>query len=965
MLLRRLLIAAALLGVACGDDDAPAMDAGTDATVEDAGPPETIEDLPITGQRTIEELSGPVDAVRDEHGMWHVYGAELNDVIRVQGYLQARDRMGQMDFVRRQATGTLAEFGGSLSPDLINVDRDARFEGHRRNAEAILATLSAEERALLEAYAAGVNEHVGDLREGRAELVRGVNSILRADRIRDWTPQDTLAIARLQAASLSYDGLADLSRSQSLAAWRRNFDGESDDPRIARLALAYHDLFPFRPAREVYNRDGFPNVGTDSGTRALRPPRPSLARLPGIRADVLDAGMAFFERQEARFVELFGDSFRGSNSWVVSGEHTASGNPMMANDPHLSLTSPPLFWMAHVNTKRAGGDVDAAGQMIAGTPVNILGFTDRVAWGLTTSGYDVSDVYLEIITPNAGLGTVELDGEQIAIVAEEEEIFDDTGGSTTVVFQRVPHHGLIVPDTRRACTEADLPTCGPGQEQALTVKWTGDTPSNEAGAFLELYRAANVDEARDAWRKFEVGGQTLVVADREGSIYYTSGVRIPVRQDGALTYDHEALTGTLPCYVLDGTGGMEWTDADLDERYLPHERNPERGYIATANADPVGVTENGDVLDGVDPDSTADDFYIGCDFDRGHRLARITERLEALTEAGGITVQQMSELQNDAQSPFGRFLTPAIVEELDRALAERETPGTHPDLSAAVTELASVMDRIEDARARLAAWTSFATPAAVEGSPSAPEIADSVATSIFNATMGHLMQLTFDDEYDFARDGMFDGMTNRTNGAGTTMILMLTDPTSLVGYDGETSEVVYWDDLRTETVESRGDRMLRAVAAALASLEDELDSNDVDTWRWGLLHTVRLDALVPVRTLFGPAADVLSIPVPLDPTYPNGFPRQGDRDVVDASGFGMFSLFQRDYGSGPQQRLVVEMTPEGPRAVTALPGGNSEDPDSPFHRNEMELWRRNQVRPVPFTEAEVVAAAVERFRFVP
>lgn len=965
MLLRRLLIAAALLGVACGDDDGPAMDAGMDAAAVDAGPPESIEDLPITEQRTIEELTGPVDAVRDEHGMWHVYGAELNDVIRVQGYLQARDRMGQMDFVRGQATGTLSEIAGSLSDALLAIDRDARFEGHRRNAEAILTTLSAEERALLEAYAAGVNEHVGDLRSGEAELVRGVASILRADLIRDWTPTDTLAIARLQAASLSYDGLSDLSRTQSLVAWRRNFEGDATDPRVARLALAYHDLFPFRPAREVYNRDGFPNIGTDSGTRALRPPlRPSLSRIPGIRTDVLEAGLAFFERQEARFAHLFGDTFRGSNSWVVSGEHTASGFPIMANDPHLALTSPPLFWMAHVNTKRAGGDVDAAGQMIAGTPVNILGFTDRIAWGLTTSGYDVSDVYLEVITPNDGLGTVELDGEQVAIVAEEEVIRNDLGGMTTVVFQRVPHHGLIVPDTRRACTADDMPTCGPGQEQALSVKWTGDSPSNEAGAFLELYTAANVDEARDAFRKFEVGGQTLAVADREGNIYYTSSVRIPVREDAALTYDHEALTGTVPCYVLDGTGGMEWTDANLDERYLPHERNPERGYIATANADPVGVTENGDVLDGVDPASAADDFYIGCDFDRGHRLARITERLEALTEAGGITVQQMSELQNDAQSPFGRFLTPAIVEQLDRALAERETPGTHADLSAAVTELSSVMDRIEDARDRLAAWTSFDTPAAVEGSPSAPEIADSVATSIFNATMGHLMQLTFDDEYDFARDGVFDGMRNRTNGAGTTMILMLTDPTSLVGYDSETSDAVYWDDMSTDVVESRGDRMLRAVAAALASLEDELDSNDLDTWRWGLLHTVRLDALVPVG-LLGPAADVLSIPVPLDPMFRNGFPRQGDRDVVDASGFGMFSLFQRDYGSGPQQRLVVEMTPEGPRAVTALPGGNSEDPDSPFHRNEMELWRRNQVRPVPFTEDEVVATAVERYRFVP
>ncbi len=963
MLLRRLLIAAALLGVACGDDDAPAMDAGLDAERVDAGPPETLEDLPITAEREVPELSAPVDAVRDEHGMWHVYGAELNDVVRVQGYLQARDRMGQMDFIRRQATGTLAEFGGSLSSDLVNVDADARFEGHRRNAEAILPTLSAEERAVLEAYAAGVNLHIADLQSGRAELVRGVISILRPDVIRDWTPLDSLAIARLQAASLSFDGLADLSRTESLLAWRQHVTADSSDPRIQRLAGAYHDLFPFRPAREVYNRDGFPNVGTDAGTRALRPPRRTM-QLPRLSREVLRAGLDFFERREARIEQLFGDGFRGSNSWVVSGAHTASGYPMMANDPHLALTSPPLFWMAHVNTKRAGGDVDAAGQMIAGTPVNILGFTDRVAWGLTTSGYDVSDLFLEVITPDEGLGTVEFEGEQVAIVGEEEEIRDDVGGVTRVVFQRVPHHGLIVPGTRRACTADDAPTCMPGQEQALTIRWTGDTPSNEAGAFLDLYHAANVDEARDAFRKFEVGGQTLVVADREGGIYYTSSVRVPVRQDGALTYDPATLEGALPCYVLDGTGGMEWTGANLDERYIPHEKNPERGYIATANADPVGVTENGDVLDGVDPDSAADDFYIGCDFDRGHRLARITERLEALTETGGITVEQMSALQNDAQSPFGRFLTPAIVAQLDRALEERESPGTHADLSAAVAELAAEMDRVAMARERLAAWSSFDTPAAVEGSPSAAEIADSVATSIFNATMGHLMRLTFDDEYDFARDGAFDGMSNRTNGAGTTMILMLTNPTSLVGYDAETSDAVYWDDLRTEPVESRGDRMLRAVAAALGSLETTLGASDMDAWRWGLLHTVRLDALVPVR-LLGDAADVLSIPAPLDATFPDGFPRHGDRDVVDASGFSMFGFFQRDYGSGPQQRLVVEMTPEGPRAVTALPGGNSEDPDSPFHRNEMELWRRNQVRPVPFTEAEVVATAVERIRFTP
>ncbi|HJL33957.1 MAG TPA: penicillin acylase family protein, partial [Polyangiaceae bacterium LLY-WYZ-15_(1-7)] len=136
----------------------------------------------------------------------------------------------------------------------------------------------------------------------------------------------------------------------------------------------------------------------------------------------------------------------------------------------------------------------------------------------------------------------------------------------------------------------------------------------------------------------------------------------------------------------------------------------------------------------------------------------------------------------------------------------------------------------------------------------------------------------------------------------------------------------------------------------------------MDDWRWGERHTLRLDALVPIYLL---GRDPLSIPTPDDAMFPNGFPRHGDRDVVDASNFGVFDFERLDYGSGPQQRLVVEMTPEGPEAWNAMPGGNSEDPDSPFHRNEMERWRHNEVMRVPHTEAEVVEAAVSRVRFTP
>ena len=888
------LLIGALGALGCGDDDGGTEpDAGgTDASAEDAGPPETIEDLPIEEERSLADLGAAVDAVRDERGMWHIYAESLEDAMRAQGYLQAVDRMGQMEFIRRQATGRIAEFGGSLDPSLIDSDADARFEGHARNAEAILPTLTDEERGLLDAYTAGVNAHIAELRSGDAQLPRGVGDILPADLITDWEPTDTLAIARLQAASLSYDAGSDIGRTERLARWLEAFPSEAADPRIARLAGAFHDLYPTRPARDVFNIDGFPNVGTDTGSRALRPPRRPALRtemaLP--KREVLGAALAWAERSEARFEQLFGDGFRGSNSWVVSGDHTASGHPLMANDPHLSLTSPPLFWMAHVNTKRAGGDVNVSGQMIAGTPAIILGFTDTVAWGLTTSGYDVADAYLEIITPDAGdgPGTVELDGEQVAIEERVEMIRNDVGAVTEVTFQRVPHHGWIIPGSRVPCEASDPPPCEAGKEQALSIAWTGNTPSNEAGAFFDLYTAADADAARLAFRKFEVGGQTLVSADSSGNIDYTSSVRIPIRQAGALTYDPETLEGASPCYVLDGTGGMEWTEEDLDERYIPHARNPEAGFIATANADPNGVTADGDALNGVDPEDPADDLYIGCDFARGNRLARITERLVELVDAGGITREDMSALQNDAISPFGRILTPVLVEELGRALEERESAGTHPDLTAAVEDAGDALDRVAMVRDRLMAWTSFDTPAAVEGSPSDAEIADSVATSIFNALMGQLTRLTFDDELDWHRDGELNGSPWRSNQLGTTLIRMITDPESLVTWDEVRGDSVLWDDLGTMDVEeTRGERVLRAALAALEWLDGAFGTATMDDWRWGERHTLRLDALVPIYLL---GRDPLSIPTPDDAMFPNGFPRHGDRDVVDASNFGVFDF---------------------------------------------------------------------------
>ncbi len=172
-----------------------------------------------------------------------------------------------------------------------------------------------------------------------------------------------------------------------------------------------------------------------------------------------------------------------------------------------------------------------------------------------------------------------------------------------------------------------------------------------------------------------------------------------------------------------------------------------------------------------------------------------------------------------------------------------------------------------------------------------------------------------------------------------------------------------WDDISTDAVvETRGDRVVRAVVRALASVEVLLGA-DVDQWRWGRLHTLRMNAVVPVAVLT--SSDPLSIPTPDDAMYPDGFPRHGDRDVVDASNFSPFALDRFAYGSGPQQRLVATLTDTGSEVFNVLPGGNSEDPDSPFQSNQVDDYIHNRAPAVPFTEAEVLAAAAEHYRFAP
>ena len=907
-----LVLLGGLSGCNCGDSPVPL-------------PPEP----PGTPGEKLPGLEGPVEIVVDDRAMPHIYASSLHDVALVQGYLMARDRFPQMEILKRNVTGRLAEFIGPASPVALENDVSARVIGFKRVADRIYASLpsGAPERAVLEGFAAGVNVYIAELRAGKAVLPPGAELLglllTQPSAFTQWTPEDSLAIGRYLSYTLSFSANQEVALTRARGAVAAAFPGSN--PR----AGTFRDFWPFAPSREVFSREGFSSPGPIP--ERLAKARVGEGWLPDVAA--LSQAQGFFEAAR-RLGEGLGDESRGSNNWVVSGGKTASGAPLMANDPHLSLPSPPLFWYSHLNTKRAGGSLDVEGIALVGVPGVILGFNDRIAWGSTTANHDVTDVYEETITEgeNGAPDTVLFQGQQVPIEIITETIKVAGRPDVVLSLENVPHHGIIIPTIQGG---AVVPRTG---TRALSVRWTGNDVSNEFSAFLGLNLATNLAEAQAALTHFKVGAQSFVVTTREGDISWSTPSRLPVRDPRALTYDPVAQTGLSPAMVLPGDGSCEWT-GDLESRFLPQDLNPTRGFIATANNDLVGTTKDGNPFN--------DAHYIGWDYDTGHRIARITERLQALVDRGGVTPADMVAVQGDHHSPLGALLAPKFVEAARRAQEERRQPGTHPDLSGLVQRSSAAdLDLLAQSAERLAAWT-YETPAGVDigdGEPSAAEVTDSVATALFNASLLRLVQLAFDDEINAI------GQRPGSKGLARTLQLAILEPSKLATYSAERSDTVLWDNLATAEIETRDERIAASMILGALYLRSRFGA-DLSEWRWGKLHTLTLASLVP--PLLGESP--ITLPAPGSTKFPNGYPRPGDNFGVDASAFGMSNPEKFSYENGPVQRLVVEMTREGPRAWNALPGGQVFDPSSPHHADELEHWRRNQAPSLYFTDAEVNA----------
>lgn len=955
-LIYRLLAASAVSTLAlagCSSSDTtPPSDGGTDSPAEVTGPLGTRADLPVDERIVIDHLSAPVDVVRDTFGRPHIYAATAADAMRAEGWLVAKDRGLQLEFFRRVSEGRLAEILSQSDPSTIDVDITYRHIGLGRVAKAEYEALPAGElKDLMDAYADGITQVFAKIRTNELHLPNGVLGIDNSA-FTDWSAIDSLAIGRLQTHLLSYDADVDLGNQLLFDAAHGTFTLGDADPLKAKRAGLERDLFRFAPSDPATTTTGYPMGVKPASAKAS--PR-LVGKVPAKHLDIQALAGKYLEaRQWSR--RLLNPEGFGSNNWAISPDRSATGHALVASDPHLSLIAPSIFWPVSIDvTAPAGGDsskdLKVAGVAFPGIPGIILGHNEHIAWGATVAGYDVSDAYAETLSADGK--SVMFKGKEVAIETIDEVINRQGKEPFTYKVQVVPHHGPIQP----TITKDHLVTPADAASGAVSIRWTGQEATHEIEAVFALLRSKDVDEARTSLKAFGVGAQNWMLADTSGNILWTSHANVPVRDPGAFAWDAQKYEGTLPCFVLPGDGSAEWKGYLADD-LVPWEKNPAKGYISTANNDPIGNTLDNDPSNDVLPDGSP--MYLAASYDIGFREGRIHTRIEAHKDP--FTTADLSAIQGDHRSAMGAALTPMLLAAIDHAEAERKAPGSHPALAAVVKDAAYKPDVVAAVRAMLDSWGKDADYEAANGidletnkpldgtGDSAKEVAAAQATLVFNVWVTRFIGRTFGDELSAMKIGV--GSELKAKGL---LHLLQADVTTLATYDAVTGDSALWDDMATPEVESREERMIRGLLDALSTLE-KIAGPDMATYRWGAHHSIRFTALI---SIFG----TLSIPPTGDKVFPEGFPRPGDQFSVDACGFSYAGLGKDPdftYAHGPSQRFVIDMDPAGPKAWNALPGGAIWDAKSPHFRDEAELWRKNQTHPVPFALADVVAAKEKR-----
>ncbi|MFE7646468.1 penicillin acylase family protein [Streptomyces phaeoluteigriseus] len=779
------------------------------------------------GSITLDGLSGPVDVQRDGYGIPQIYASSDEDLFMAQGFVQAQDRFYEMDVRRHMTSGRLSEMFGKSQ---VDNDEFLRTLGWDRVAkEEYDKELSSSTKKYLQAYAKGVNAYLQGKDGEDISLEYAALGFTNDYRPAEWTPVDSVSWLKAMAWDLRGNMQDEIDRAlltsrlgpQQIADLYPQYPYDRNKPIVQEGQ--YDELTETfeqggsdgssgsGDASESDSSDGSSTDG--SSTDGSSSDGSSTDGTTGGSGTSSDTSGSALESQLAGLYDVLDDlpaavgvngNGIGSNSWVVGGEHTITNKPLLANDPHLSASLPSVWYQMGLHCRKVSAkcQYDVSGYTFAGMPGVIIGHNADISWGMTNSGVDVTDLYLEKLSGDGYL----YDGKVKPFVTREETI-KVAGGAAKKIVVRETEDGMpllsdradeLVKVGKKATVDDDAPDRGDGY--AVALKWTALEPGNSMDAVFAMDRAADWDDFRKAAEDFDVPSQNLVYADTENHIGYQLPGKIPTRAKG--------LDGSVP--VLGWESKNKWTGfIDFDE--LPYEYDPKRGYIVTANQAVV------------DPDEYP--YTLTTDWGYGTRSERITYLIKGKIKGGGkVSTDDMRQMQLDNSSEIAKMLVPTLLKiNLD-----------DPDVREA-QELLQGWDRTQDA--------------------------DSAAAAYFNAVWRNILKLAFghklpkelrvegqclwvdpidttgpvDDKNKVRECGQRDGDQAQPDGGDRWF--------EVVRNLMEKQDSDWWTTPEAGTrpgADKDRDRLFeRAMIDARWELTAKL-GKDIDTWSWGRLHRLFL-----------------------------------------------------------------------------------------------------------------------------
>lgn len=803
---------------------------------------------------TIPTLTAPVTVLYDAEDIPHIKCAQAADCVAVQGYIHARDRFFMMDFLRHVGRSNLAELIGvdGLSQD-VTIRTLFKTRDGKRLEEELVANMDPKMLALITAYSSGVNAYLTDLKAHPANLPGEYKQLPLPPAptdIADWTPADTMAVARLQQFQLSETLNEELDFAQFAARYAPGQTPAAPAADPGRYVAWIRSAAP--KGEQAHTLSPTPHTGAI----AVRAPKrnvksPVLAPYLGALGDYRDQVAKLTERLRPYEATV------GSNNWVISAAKSKTGKAMVANDPHLSLQYPPLFHLAAMTSANADDHLDLTGGAFPGIPGALVGRGQHVGWGVTVVGYDVTDIYIESISLATGKVVYLGQPENLTVVPETFLVktanglvnastlgTPTTGGFTITGVGFVPSATLIAPHHGPIVKQLDATT-------ALSARWTGqEGNTQDLSAFFGLDTATDVDSAIVALKNYATGAQNFVLADDQGHIAYDPHALVPIR-----TWANEtAANPHLPWLPVPGYNGQaEWGDGSghcadtgatpvpatcwISDDALPHGKDPDKGYFFTANSDPTSDANGVGKTDNNDPIAASVQPYMSFQWDdsTGFRATEIQTRIEAAIAAGGVSLDDMMSIQADHISRIGK--------QFDSYIAAMPTTNDSADLT--------------NAKAILAKWDADGNdcPSGLTGSDpnnsgidtSGTVVDDSAGCFLFHAFLRHVITNVFDDDIAATATSSTIPKPSQLQ-AIKSLLWMLKEAGDAPPYNNFCGTAKADGTLAAPVAAGAcGAQVATALTQAYDEIVGQFGSSPTQ-WKWGKVHTMQPVSLLALVT---------------------------------------------------------------------------------------------------------------------